>query len=317
VSSTVSIYAKDVLERYVLLRQVEKAAAARPRDFRALARVRKRAGRERLEAALGARGAVGLVLARAAVTLFLEAAVALRTGATPEDERTPVGLWSLYDDLVAKGDARPLPLSLVPAREACRDDASPDDQIALHGDGLVDLVLALATFLEDEADLRTPLHVRLERFVRIAVVLLGVALFVDLAAHVLAKPNVALHAPVVTSSRRPGAGGPEALTNGDVEHASVFATKDDADPWVRVDLPAVSRVASVTVFDGDDHQDDSLPLRIETSVDGAAWEAGGNWAAHFTPASPAKVTFAARDARFIRVHGHPGGALYLSEVEVR
>ena len=116
---------------------------------------------------------------------------------------------------------------------------------------------------------------------------------------------------------RPGSGPPQDLINGKLEEAVAFSTRDEADPWLMLDLVSPRRIGEVTLVNSTDHADDSLPLRVETSVDGATWQEGGVRTTTFTRAEPALISFSKRSARFVRVHGKPGGALYLSEIEVR
>ncbi len=310
------------LDCWLLLRAAETAAEALPEARRASAVALHAAGATRVDAALGQRGVPALVLARAAVTCFLEAAVTALGAEAPQDGgqlAAPLGaLWEQYEALAADGRVPPVPASLAAVRAHTVAGQTPDDEIAAHGDGRVDECLALARFLEGAVELRTPGRIRAERKLRIAAAVgLVVFLVAELIIHRPRSRSLALHAPVTASSRRPGLGPPEDLTNGKVETNAAFGTKDEPDPWITVDLGAVSRISEVTLVNGDDHEDDSLPLRVETSADGKAWEAAASATSHFTQAAPAELRFAKRGARFVRVHGRPGGALYLSEVEVR
>jgi hypothetical protein len=71
------------------------------------------------------------------------------------------------------------------------------------------------------------------------------------------------------------------------------------------------------LFDGSDHVDDILPMKLETSGDGTQWDPAAVETTRFTPEAPAVLTFTTRGVRFVRIHGRPNGAIYLSEVEVR
>lgn len=306
------------LDRWVLLRSAEARAEALPDTRRARVATLRKAGDVRRDGALGGRGVAALILARAAVSLYLEALVTARSEAPLPDGRNTGALWAVYDALVERGDVRALPASLEGVRIETSTSTSPDDDVARRGDATVDDNLELCAFLARHLDVRTPGRIRVARRLRQAGLAL-VALFLlgKAAAHLPKSANVAVHAPVVASSRRPGCGPPLDLTNGKIEPAAAFCTKDEPDPWVMLDFVNPRRVREVTLVNSPEHEDDSLPLRVETSVDGATWMPGAAQTAHFNAASPAVVSFSTRDARFVRIHGRGGGAIYLTEVEVR
>jgi hypothetical protein len=305
------------LDRWVLLRGAEAAAEALPDSRRAQVATLRSAGDARRDAALGERGIAALILARAAIPLYLEAAVTARGEEPPPENAAIDTLWHLYDAIAERGLLPVLPAHLEAVRAETLTSKSPDDDVARKGEACTDSNLELGTFLARRLDARTPRRIRVERRLRqaglaiVALFLLGKA-----AAH-LPRSNVALHAPVVASSRRPGCGPPLDLTNGKVEGAVAFCTKDEPDPWVMLDFVNARRVDEITLMNSPDHEDDSLPLRVETSVDGANWAPGGTQSAHFSATAPAIITFSRREARFVRIHGRGGGAIYLTEVEAR
>jgi hypothetical protein len=227
-------------------------------------------------------------------------------------------LWEGYDSAAAEGLAPILPAPLEVAREHTLDEASLDAQIAEHGERRIDETIELAAFLGTSIERRSVRRIRIERGVR-KVIFAGilVMLVVEAIQHRPKTANLALHANVVASSRRPGSGPPANLTNGVPEPAASFATKDEPDPWVTIDLGPAARVSEVTLFDGSDHVDDILPMKLETSGDGTQWDPAAVETTRFTPEAPAVLTFTTRGVRFVRIHGRPNGAIYLSEVEVR
>jgi hypothetical protein len=311
-------FARYGFDRWISLRGAEAAAEALPDTQRGSVAKLVTAGRARCEAALGQRGVAALVLARAAIPLYLDATITAHGEAPPADDATFDDLWSSYDDLVARRLVAPLPHSLEPVREQTVAGESLDDEIAAHGDGRIEATLALASFLAEAIEVRTPGRVRAERRLRYAgLALFGVLLVAEVIVHRPKGANVALDAAVVASSRRPGSGPPQDLTNGKVEVGVAFSTRDEADPWIMLDFVKPHRIHEMTLVNSPDHPDDSLPLRAETSVDGATWAPAASRRTPFTPADPAVLSFAKRSARFVRVHGKPGGAIYLSEIEVR
>lgn len=308
----------QALDRRLFLRRAEAAAEAVPAAHRPEIRAHHDAGDTRVDAALGEQGVPALVLARAAIPCYLRAAVTA-CGAEPPPAGAPVdALWELYDAAVSRGAAPAVPEALVAARHQTTSEQTLDAEVEARGDACVDEAIALAGFLAEAAELRTPGQVRFQRRLRQALLAVaGVALVVNLVNHHPSLPNLALKASVVSSSRRMGAGPPEELTNGTAEPGPAFATRDEPDPWVTVDLANPVRVAEVTFFAPPEHLEDTIPLRVETSLDGSAWEPAGTQTAPLAPSAPTVLKFPARSARFVRVHGRPGGAVYLNEVEVR
>jgi hypothetical protein len=305
------------LDRWVLLRTAEARAALVPTDRRARVVELHEAARARIDAALGEHGVAALVLVRAAIPLLLEALLVAHAVDAPSPGLSASELWGRFDEAVEAARVRALPPALKDAREHSLS-ASLDLEIAAHGEPRIEEALSLAAFLSDATEIRSPRAIRVQRGIR-AALLIGAALLLmaELVAHRPKSRNLALHASVIASSRRPNYGPTQDLVNGTIEPSVAFATKDEADPWVTIDLGSAARVSEVTLVNSIDHQDDALPIRIETSADGAAWDAAGLATAHFTPDAPAVVSFTKRSARFVRLHARPGGAFYLNEVEVR
>ncbi len=308
----------QALDRWVLLRRAEALAEALPDSRRARVAALRKAGDRRRAAALGEHGIPALILARAAIPLYLEAAVTARGDELPPRDPSLATLWQLYDGIAERALLPWLPLSLETARAVTIAGATPEEDLAAHGEAGIDAALELGAFLAGRLDARTPGRIRLERRVRQTFLIIGALFLLGRAAtHLVRSRNVALHAAVVASSRRPECGPPSDLTNGKVEEAVAFCTKDEPDPWVQIDLGAPHRLSQVTLLNSPDHLDDSLPLRVETSADGGNWATGAMATMHFTPTEPAVVAFSAREARFVRLHGRGGGAIYLTEVEAR
>jgi hypothetical protein len=315
-SSDVFGHAQRSFSEWLLLDQ-EAAARALPAERRARAVALHKAGETRVDAALGSRGVPALLLARGSIPFFLRAmALAAGRAALPESS-TLEELWAEYDALVDAGAAPKLPPALLAERERTAA-TSPDAEIRALGEPLVDEAVALATFLADGVEVRTPSVIRLHRAYRILLAVFALVLAFTFVRRVAPRgTNRALHASASLSSHRGAYGPPGDLTNGKIAPESGIATNDEPDPWAEVDLGSVMRVSEVTVMGADEHEHDNGPLRVETSRDRVLWETAGTEGRGFTASDPAVISFRARDARFVRIHGKPGGTLYLHEVEVR
>jgi len=318
VNVTLPAFARHALDRWVLLHGAEAAAEALPGGRRAAVLSLHEAARTRIDGALGEHGVSALLLVRAAIPIYLEAVVVARSSEAPAAGSSVGDLWARYDDLVGAGLVPAVPESLSGAREHSVAGGPLDAEIAEHGEARIDEAIALAEFLADRVEVRTPRAVRVQRRLRkAALAVVVVALVAEIFVHRPKAASLALHANVVSSSRRVGSGPPLDLTNGKVEPTFAFATKDEPDPWIMIDITPSARISEVMLWNSDDHLDDSLPLQVETSSDGAAWEPAGLVAVHFTPLEPALLKFTTRSARFVRIHRKTGGAIYLTEVEVR
>jgi hypothetical protein len=318
VPNKVATLTQGALDRWLFLSAREAAAAAIPVDRRARVRALHAAGRKRYDDALGTIGGTALVLARASVACFLEAVVVARSASEPREGESVEALWALHSTMVDRGQLAPLPARYADARMQSTSRALADLEVASLGDARIDEALALADHLASSVEAHSPAWVRGERAARFGLLLLFAAfLGKEAAPHRPRSPSFCLHATVAASSRRPENGPPESLTNGTVEPTLAFATREEADPSVTVDLVIPRTVSAVWLWTSDDHPDDSLPLRVETSADGDTWQAGATSKDRFSSSDPAVLSFARRPTRYVRVHGRPGGALYLNEVEVR
>jgi len=311
-------FVKRILDRWIVLRSAERMAEAVPAARRERVAEVALAGDNRWDAALGERGVAGLILARSAIPCFLEAIVTARGDEPPPPGAGVALLWDLYETVAARGAAPRVPLKLEPTRELTRGAQTPEQEISEHGERRIDETLALGRFLSGVIETRTPRRIRVERWLR-TFAFVAFSLFAGerIVARIFWPPNLILHGPAAGSSRRPGSGPVQDLTNGVIEKGTAFATRDEPDPWVMFDVIVPHRMSEVKVFPGDDHHDDAFPLRVETSPDSLTWEPGALQTKHAGPTQPIVIPFPARTTRFIRIHGKGPGALYLNEVEVR
>lgn len=306
------------LDAWFCVRRAEIAAEALPPTRRPRVSALRKVADARFAAAVERRGADALILARASLAAILAAVLSAEADLDGVEGASLSAMWKLFDGLVASGLRSPLPAALAPAREASAAGQSSEDEVLQHGERRIVDCLDLVRFLAASVETRPIWRLRLRRrLVQVTLGSIGLALALEGLTLLADGPNLAVRATVVSSSRRAGSGPPSDLANGKVEPTFAFATKDEPDPFVTLDLTTIAEVAEVTLINSDDHQDDSLPFRVETSVDALTWEPAAIWATHFSPAAPAVLAFHRRSARFVKIHGKTGGALYLTEVEVR
>jgi hypothetical protein len=156
-----------------------------------------------------------------------------------------------------------------------------------------------------------------------SVVRLGVAL--ALACGLLAwgidasfRPkNVALHKPVMMSSKHPGTPDAAGATDGKVVAPFQAHTAIEADPWIAVDLGAVFKISKVKVYNRTDCLfGGAVPLTLEFSTDGIRFHSVDQRTTAFSGTWPWVYRPQDAPARFVRIHGHPGGYVVVTEIEV-
>jgi hypothetical protein len=311
----------------LLLRGAERRAAALPEDRRARAReLCRTADGLRLAAsqlAQDGRPVAAAVLFREAAALLVGAISVVASAGGGEWEPPPAAeAFERYDRLVVAGDAPALPPAQAGARALLEQadvlglerafENAPVDALA----GPADLV----AFLRAQVEIRTPPAIRAQRRARIgALVILAVLGLVVLVRHIRAPGNLARGKPVTASSVRASSGPPSSVVNGSVEsNVYAFATNDDPDPWLTVDLLQPHPLRSVLVYNrGDGGFDKMLPFSLEISADGHVWRSVGRQTTPFSQSEPATFSLAGDVARYVRVHGTPGHAVCLNEIEVR
>ena len=133
----------------------------------------------------------------------------------------------------------------------------------------------------------------------------------------LAPENLALHKSVTMSSRHVGTPSPEGATDGKVVSPYQAHTAIEADPWIAVDLGVVRRISKVKIRNRTDgHASGALPLTLEFSANGNDYRVVDHRTEAFTSSDPWVFATRTESARFVRVHGHAGGYVVVTEIEV-
>jgi hypothetical protein len=173
-----------------------------------------------------------------------------------------------------------------------------------------------ASFLARGVEARSLVNVRATRWGRIAA--LGVVAsyaVLSTAAAIWLPKNVALERPVHPSSTRHGDG--HELVDGEVATVPGVLTNVEDSPSATIDLGEPYTLDKVRVYNRIDQAfDDSLPLAVEISLDGAAYKMLERRDAHFSADPPWVITAHHEPARYVRLKVLKHGYLALSEVEV-
>ncbi|HEY5955399.1 MAG TPA: discoidin domain-containing protein [Polyangiaceae bacterium] len=125
--------------------------------------------------------------------------------------------------------------------------------------------------------------------------------------------NLALNKPVqLSSSFQPEMYPPQALVNGDTTTLGIHTMHVDS-PWAQVDLGSVRKIRRVVVFNRQNIPGNSVPLQIDTSVDGKTFE---RFAYNPVEFLQWKAEGPVTRARYVRLTVKRVSSLQLCEVEV-
>jgi hypothetical protein len=211
----------------------------------------------------------------------------------------------------------------APAADAARVQSAVAASDPLYFDELEDEELGRVVAAFERAipgarglvETRSLLHIRAARIGRAAACLFLCAVAAFHLVDAKLRPNVALGKPVTISSFFGGK--PAALVDGDIGTSYAIATAGQENAWLCVDLQRPYRLREVDVFNRvDGWFDDALPLVLETSADGVAWEVIARRDTTFSASPPWRSRFDGPVARFVRIRSLTRTALALSELAV-
>jgi hypothetical protein len=182
--------------------------------------------------------------------------------------------------------------------------------------GLHELVMRLAEPLELDAHrLGRALFARWSRLLIVVVILALASIYGGKwLSKKYGKPNIALHASVLTSSQFPGQGTDHALlVDGDPDTLG-FHTLEGGQQWAIIDLGKVRKFDKIVVYNRPDgYEERAVPLKVEVSKDGQNYtqiaerkESFDKWTARGLHA----------EARYVRLKNNPGNFFHLAEVEL-
>lgn len=258
-----------------------------------------------------------LLLYRAAAIFFMNARLArAKAPAVPDasEER-----WARLEQLPEFRDtlAQLTPRQANLVREAVSSD-SEEGQAAKWSyeerqrcqDGLRRVALALGDPLAVEAGRGRRLF--LVRCLKIGTLSLG--LLLPSAYALLKRPNLALHRPVVVSSRSPEHGvDPSRVVDGKRTNLG-FHTRDGGEKTVTIDLGSLRHISRVDVFNrADCCWERAVPLALAVGTDGKSFR---TVLVHIDDFSLWKAEFDETEARYVRLSQTGTAPFHLSEIEV-
>ena len=316
--------ASRVLDAWLLrtaeqrVRGYEPAQAALVRRLWDAAATRRLAARELADPRLAP---AAIALARDAAMLYGAARRAADDARSASAELRTESAWAWVDDALAHGRLSTPPAGFDQARAllAASDPLAADGASRETLDDAREALEATLAWLAGEVEPRGVDELRRARALRIALACVVVAVAAwGAATWALRAPNLALGKPATASSRYPGSGPPEGVTNGEVEPTYAASTVKEKDPWIAVDLLESVRVSRVVVHPrGDGFLEDVLPAVLEVSNDGTQWTEVARRAETFSQSSPWAVPLGGRRARWVRVRTGGFGQVTLTEIEVR
>jgi hypothetical protein len=261
-----------------------------------------------------------VLLCRAAIRLLVRAALLRRAPGTNDTTRnetwsraTQLPAWSAF---VGSHDAKDTSwLNDVVANDdgdVCLAQLSASERERVLTAMLVlarDLAAPLA---EDAARARRP---RRTRRIRAIVAFLVLVAIVWLVVRGTARPNLALHRPVVVSDRDPMYGvDPSQVVDGDQLNLG-FHTSGIPNTTLTIDLGSVKPLRRVEVYNRSDCcQDRIAPLTVQVSADASDYRTVARRTRvfqHWTVPLPEETS-----ARFVRLVHEGSDPFHLSEVEV-
>jgi hypothetical protein len=315
--------AREGVREFFLLEKAAERQAAMDRTRREIVRRYYNAGNRRLNVAQDLRGPVQTP---AALTLyregshFLALAYLAQHGYAKLDPAS-VSPRETFEEFEQAMQAEGL--YIPPSYQRSRSllmSADPLELDRLDRDGpshIIEELEATSRWLTSLVDARSPTELKWIRGFRVGITIVGaVALLVMLLLRITAPKNIALGKPATASSymfSTIAAAAVDGAKNGTFG----FHSELEESPWWSVDLGRPFAVTKVQVFGrGDGHNDQSVPLALEVSDDGTAYQQIALRNEAFSEFDPWIVQPPALVTRYLRLQTMRRSYLVLGEVEV-
>jgi hypothetical protein len=297
-----------VREFFLLEKALERARNAAPPPLRAFpleAAERRRRAAEDL---------VGEGSTLPALVLYRDALRLLAVARASSDDAEATGFAALSEQIAQLPEPRRKALQSALAALRDPDPMALDRRSAAELHALREDASDLFAALEGSRRQRTPTQLKIVRVLRLAGVVLTLVLAVRVAWSVLVvPPNVALHRPVVASSRWPDTPDPAGLTDGVRTQLGAHTNKED-EPQMTIDLGASYRVKTIKVYNRNDCcPDEILPLIVELGDPNDPTPFVAERTQHFDVWT---IDVGGKTGSSVRLHTRRKGYLALAEVEV-
>ncbi|MDP9036167.1 MAG: discoidin domain-containing protein [Myxococcota bacterium] len=321
-SLTAASGVRGALREYFLLERAEQRSVALTPSQREAVRAYYDAAARRLSVAGTLRGPsqtpVAIALYREAWMFLVHALMISRDAAAEPRDLSRAAAFDRMDSALLANEAK-VPAELDAARALLTSsdpllaDRLPPEEASQAADALETAL----RWLLHHVEARSPRAVKVTRVARLGVAIASaIVLLVGGLIWGLSPTNVALHKP--TRSSPPSWNtAPEGAVDGEKNGTFGFHSVEEDSPSLTIDLLRPHKIMRVKVFGrGDGYNDQSIPLALEVSDDGAVFRKIAERTEAFSEADPWVVEVSPLVTRFVRLRTERHSVLVLSEVEV-
>jgi hypothetical protein len=314
---------REWIREFFLLEQRERMIGARTPSQRQAIRSYHDAASRRLSVASDLRGPTqspaALALYRQGALFLVLGNLAARDADLDPSSLTADDAYRRFDDALAadRSDppseyARVKPLLL--SADSLELDRLSVDEAARR----VEELNIATSWLAGLLDPSSPAEIKVRRVARIAVVALGTVAFLFwIGVRLFAPKSIARGKPVQASSVIVATAPASGAVDGEKNGAFGFHSALEDSPWLSIDLGQSCNITKIKVFGrGDSDFGQSVPIALEVSDDGTAYQEISRRADPFSEDNPWVITPPSLTTRFIRLHTLRHSYLVLSEVEV-
>jgi hypothetical protein len=315
--------AREGIREFFLLERAERKSQSLNTSQREHIRTYHAAARRRIDAALGLRGPIQTP---AAFSLYQEASffsalayLVSRDGGFDPTSQTPADAFRELDAAIA-ADGLTAPHGFERARAllASSDPLALDRVTADEAGNRIEELERATRWLSHLLDPRSAPEIKAARVIRVLVgAAAALALFVALGMRIFSPKNYALNQPAVASSYMFSTAAAGAVDGSRMGQFGFCSQLEDS-PWLAIDLGRAIAITQIKVFGRTDgYYDQSIPLALEASDDGATYREVASTTQSFSDYDPWVVKPAPPlVTRYVRLHTMRRSYLVLGEVEV-
>lgn len=314
---------RNKVREALLLEKAEQYSASMTDTQRASMRAYTEAAVRRLTVARDIRGTaqtpVALELYRQGSYFYVLAYLASKDPTFDIGTSTPESAYRKLEEVLERDAAGP-PAEFARAKpfllstDALGPDRMPTDQ----GEQSAQDLEQTTRWLSRLFDVRSPKELKIARVLRVSIVAASaLAIVVYFFMWLLAPKNLAKGRPAVASGAAMFSTVPAGAVDGSKSGQYGYHSALEESPWLSVDLGRHYAISSVKVYGrGDGYYDQSIPLALEVSEDGATYRQIAERTEPFSASDPWVVKPTGVTAQFVRLHTMRHSYLVLGEVEV-